>query len=69
MHKTLIRPVVMYGTETWASRKREVELLERTEVRMLWWILKSITKRAVEELRRNKGAGVVSQKALETRLR
>ena len=33
----MIGPVLMYGVETWT--RREEGLLERTEMRMLWWIL------------------------------
>ena len=40
IYKAIIRPVVMYGTETWALRKREEEVLDRTEMRMIQWILR-----------------------------
>jgi hypothetical protein len=39
VYKTVIRPVMMYGVETWALRKRDEHLLERTEMRMLRWML------------------------------
>ena len=31
--KTIIRPVLMFGSETWALRKAEHNLQERTEMR------------------------------------
>ena len=37
VYETVIRPVLMYGSETWALRKAEQDLLERTEMRMLRW--------------------------------
>jgi hypothetical protein len=38
LYKTMIRPVMLYGAETWALHKREEKKLERTEMRMLRWI-------------------------------
>ena len=35
LYKIIIRPVLMYGSETWALRKAEQKMLERTEMRML----------------------------------
>ena len=35
--KTAIRPVLTYGTETWAIRKNKERILEQTEMRMLRW--------------------------------
>ena len=34
-----ISHVIMYGSETWALRKAEKNLLERTEIRMLIWMI------------------------------
>ena len=31
-YKNIIRPVLLYGSETWALRKAEQDLLERTEM-------------------------------------
>ena len=47
-----IRPVLMYGSETWALRKAEQNLLERTEIRMLRWMMgiKRIEKIMTEEI-------------------
>jgi len=38
VYKTMIRLVLMYGAEAWTVT-REKGLLERMEMRMLWWIL------------------------------
>lgn len=39
VYKTMIRPVLLYGAEAWSVRRKEELLLEKTEMRMLWWIL------------------------------
>ena len=41
VYKSVIRPHKMYGGETWALRKAEQNLLERTEMRMLRWMIKN----------------------------
>ena len=35
VYRTMIRPVLIYGSEAWTLRRREEERLERTEMRML----------------------------------
>ena len=52
--KTMIRPELIYGTEAWSLKRKEELLLERTEMRMLRWIL-GVTltdKKRSEEIRR-----------------
>src|SRR6218665_981325 len=39
VYKSIIRPVMMYGAEAWTLTRKEEELLERPEMRMLRWIL------------------------------
>jgi len=39
VYRTLVRPVLIYGSEAWTLRRREEERLEGTEMRMLRWIL------------------------------
>src|SRR6218665_607365 len=39
VYKIMIRLVLMYGAEAWSVTRREEGLLERTEIRMLRWIL------------------------------
>ena len=35
----MTRPVLMYGPEAWTVIRREEGLLERTDMRMLQWLL------------------------------
>ena len=39
VYKTMIIPVLMYGAEAWTMTRKVEGLLERTEMRMLRWIL------------------------------
>jgi hypothetical protein len=39
MFETVIRPAILYGSETLALRKAEERLLSRTEMRILRWIM------------------------------
>ena len=39
IYKTMIRPVMLYGAEAWAMTRREDEILERAEMKMLRWML------------------------------
>ena len=47
----------MYGSETWALRKAEENLLERTEMRMLRWMMgtKRVEKIGDEDIRARVG--------------
>ena len=58
IHKMVIRPVIMYGAETWALRKREEEFRKRTEVRMLRWVSRVSRKEWLMNEEICKGAGV-----------
>ena len=71
IYKTVIRPVLMYGSETWALRKKEQNLLERTEMRMLRWLLGVSLRERIrnEEIRRLAEVACVSEKIREARLR
>ena len=61
----------MYGSETWALRNAEQDLLERTEMRILRWMMgiKRIEKIRTEEIRAKSGVANVSEKIREVRLR
>ncbi|XP_064103437.1 uncharacterized protein LOC135213391 [Macrobrachium nipponense] len=39
IYSTVVRPVLMYVTDTWALRRKQGVKLERTEIRMLRWIM------------------------------
>ena len=64
VYKTVVRPVLMYGSETWARRKADQNLLERTEMRMLRWMMgiMSIEKIRNEEIRAMAGVANISKK-------
>lgn len=69
--KTVLRPVLTYGAETWALRKKEQDLLERTEMRKLRWILDVFVgeKLQNEEVRKLTGVACITEKIKEARLR
>ena len=52
----------MYGSETWALRKTEENSLERTDMRMLRWMMgiKRIEKIRNEEIRSRAGVANIS---------
>ena len=35
VYRTVIRPVIMYGSETWAMRKEDEKMMETAEMKML----------------------------------
>ena len=37
LYKTVVRPAMVYGSECWALRKQEVQLLHTTKMKMLRW--------------------------------
>ena len=68
---TVIRPVLLYGAERWTVRKKEEQILEKTEMRMLRRI-KGVTLRdEVKSLDTRKELGVnsIQEKVREMRLR
>ena len=71
VYKTMIRPVMIYGAEAWTLRKKEEELLERTEMRMLRWIMGVSLKdhRRNEDIRKTVGVANITDKVREARLR
>ena len=71
IYKTVVRPVLLYGAETWSLRKKEEGLLERTEMRMVRWIagISLQERRESQDIRRMCGICNVIEKAREARLR
>ena len=52
---TVIRPVLLYGAECWTVRKKEEQIIEKTEMRMLRRI-RGVTLREKVECGHQKGA-------------
>ena len=71
IYKTVIRPVLLYGGETWALRRKEEQLLERTEMRMIRWINGISLRERIEseDIRKMCGICSIKHKAREARLR
>ena len=71
IYKTMIRPVMIYGAKTWALKKKDEEHLERTEMRMLHWILGVSQKdhKRNEDIRKTVGVACITEKVREARLR
>jgi len=71
VYKTVLRPVLLYGAETWALRRKEENLLERTEMRMVRWIagISLRERRESADIRRMAGICSIREKAREARLR
>ncbi|XP_066974234.1 uncharacterized protein [Macrobrachium rosenbergii] len=69
--KTVLRPILLYGAETWALMRKEEGLLERTEMRMVRWIagISLLQGRDSQGIRRMCGICNVQEKAKEDRLR
>ena len=61
----------MYGNEPWTLRKAEQNLLERTEMRILRWMvgIKRIEKIRNEEIRARAGVANIGENIREARLR
>ena len=66
LYMTVIRPVLLYGVECWTIRKKEEQILEKTEMRMLRKI-KGVTLR--DKVKRRIGVNSIKEKVKEMRLR
>ena len=71
IYRTVIRPVLLYSTETMAMRKSEEKRLEVTEMRMLRWLTGTSLRerRTNEEIRKKVGVVAISEKCREGRMR
>ncbi|XP_069985587.1 uncharacterized protein [Penaeus vannamei] len=70
VYKTVLRRVLLYGAETWALRRKEERLLERTEMRMVRWRAGiSLRERESADIRRMAGICCIRETAREARLR
>ena len=44
VYKTLVRPALLYGAETWATTRAQEARLEVNEMRMLRWMCGALDK-------------------------
>ena len=71
IYTTVVRPVLLYGAECWAMCKADEDLLSRTEMRMLRWIIgvSRLDRIPNDEIRERCGVRDIRDKAREARLR
>ena len=71
VYKSIVRPVLLYGAETRATKETDLKLLEKTEMRMLMWIKGISLKDHVksEKIRAELGVAQIRDKVKEARLR
>ena len=71
VYESMVRPAIMYGSECWTLRKKEEQLLERTEMRMLRRILGVTLRDKIrnEEIRRRTRVTSIVKKVKIGRLR
>ena len=70
VYKTVIRPAMLYGAETWATTKRQEKRIEVTEMRMLRWMC-GVTRKDKfrnEHIRGTTRVAQASKKITERRL-
>lgn len=69
--KTVVRPAMMYGAETWAINKAQERKMEVAEMRMLRWMsgVTRLDKIKNEYIRGSVKVGPLSRKIQESRLR
>ena len=71
VYKTVVRPAMMYGAETWAVTKAQEKKLDVAEMRMLRW-MSGVTKLDRiwnERIRGTTKVGEISKKVQESRLK
>ena len=71
VYRTVIRPVLMYGSETWATKKQEVSKVAAAEMKMLRWSAghTKLDKIRNEVIRAQLKVAPVEEKLRENRLR
>ena len=71
VYKTVVRPAMLYGAETWAVRKTQEMKLDVVEMRMLRWMcgVTKMDKISNDRIRGITKVGVLSKKVQERRLK
>ena len=71
VYKTVVRPAMMYGAETWAVKKAQEKKFDVAEIRMLRW-MSGVNKLDIirnERIRGTTKVGEISKKVQESRLK
>ena len=70
-YKTVVRPAMMYGAETWAVKKAQEKKLDVAEMRMLRWMsgVTKLDRIRNERIRGTTKVGEISKKVQESRLK
>ena len=71
VYKTVVRPAMMYGTETLAVKKAQEKKLDVAEMRMLRWMsgVTKLDRIGNERIRGTTKVGEISKKLQESRLK
>ena len=71
VYRTVVRPALMYGAETWALKKSQEKKLEVAEMRMLRWMcgVTKLDKIRNERIRGTTKVGEITKKVQERRLK
>ena len=71
IYKTVVRPAMMYGAETWAVKKAQEQKLDVAEMRMLRWMsgVTKLDRIRNERIRGTTRVGEISKKVQERRLK
>ena len=67
VYKTIVRPAMMYGTETWAVKKAQEKKLDVAERRMLRW-MSGLTKLDIIRNERIRGTMKVGEISKEVQV-
>ena len=71
VYRTVVRPALMYGAETWALKRAQEKKLEVAEMRMLRWMcgVTKLDKIRNERMRGTTKVGEITKKVQERRLK
>ena len=71
VYKTVVRPAMMYGADTWAVKKAQEKKLDVAEMRMLRWMsgVTKLDRIRNERIRGTTKVGEISKKVQESRLK